>query len=186
MRDGLSPAERLCRAELARLGARFKPLETISEPEGCAVANPISLETLSEDVAVEPPATVNCATALATARFLADTVAPASSARLGSPLKAIANASGYVCRPRAGTTTVSEHAYGNAIDISGFVLKDGGSIAVLGAYDDKEKAGPFLDELRKAACGPFKTVLGPGADADHADHLHLDLAHRRNGGTFCQ
>ncbi|TIQ63130.1 MAG: extensin family protein, partial [Mesorhizobium sp.] len=36
------------------------------------------------------------------------------------------------------------------------------------------------------ACGPFKTVLGPGSDADHSLHLHLDLAPRRNGGTFCQ
>ncbi|TIS79786.1 MAG: extensin family protein, partial [Mesorhizobium sp.] len=44
----------------------------------------------------------------------------------------------------------------------------------------------FLNAVRKAACGPFKTVLGPGSDADHSLHLHLDLAPRRNGGTFCQ
>jgi hypothetical protein len=40
--------------------------------------------------------------------------------------------------------------------------------------------------VRKAACGPFKTVLGPGSDADHALHFHFDLAPRRHGGTFCQ
>jgi hypothetical protein len=48
------------------------------------------------------------------------------------------------------------------------------------------KAAKFLGAIRKAACGPFKTVLGPGSDADHALHFHFDLAPRRNGGTFCQ
>jgi hypothetical protein len=29
--------------------------------------------------------------------------------------------------------------------------------------------------FRTAACGWFTTVLGPGSDAAHADHLHLDI-----------
>ncbi|TIT86210.1 MAG: extensin family protein, partial [Mesorhizobium sp.] len=45
--------------------------------------------------------------------------------------------------------------------------------------------GKFLNTVRKAACGPFKTVLGPGSDPDHALHFHFDLEPRRNGGTFC-
>jgi hypothetical protein len=52
--------------------------------------------------------------------------------------------------------------------------------------DAPEAEAKFLDALRKAACGPFKTVLGPGSDADHALHFHFDLAPRRHGGTFCQ
>lgn len=44
----------------------------------------------------------------------------------------------------------------------------------------------FLDAVRSAACGPFKTVLGPGTDADHATHFHFDMAARRNGATYCR
>ena len=50
--------------------------------------------------------------------------------------------------------------------------------------DDREKR--FLDQVRAAACGPFKTVLGPGTDADHDTHFHLDMAARRNGYTYCK
>ena len=50
--------------------------------------------------------------------------------------------------------------------------------------DHREKK--FLDAVRSAACGPFKTVLGPGTDADHATHFHFDMAARRNGATYCK
>ena len=58
----------------------------------------------------------------------------------------------------------------------------GGTAA--GAEDRREQE--FLDEVREAACGPFKTVLGPGTDADHATHFHLDMAARRGGATYCK
>jgi hypothetical protein len=115
-----------------------------------------------------------------------DIADPAARKAFGSRIATVAHASAYVCRPRHGTSKLSEHARGNAIDIAAFLLEDGKRVEVAKAYEDKEKAGPFIDLLRKAACGPFKTVLGPGADADHADHLHLDLQPRRNGSTFCQ
>ena len=102
----------------------------------------------------------------------------------GSPLKSIQQASGYVCRPRNGTAKLSEHAFGNAVDIASFTLTDGTVITVGATRNPKHSQ--FLSKMRTAACGPFKTVLGPGSDGDHADHFHLDLAMRRNGGTFCQ
>ena len=33
-----------------------------------------------------------------------------------------------------------------------------------------------VDSVRTAACGWFTTVLGPGSDAAHTDHLHVDIA----------
>ena len=109
---------------------------------------------------------------------------PAANAEFGSPLKSIAQASGFVCRPRNGTTKLSEHAFGNALDIASFTLGNGTVIAVEPAPPAKNEK--YLRAVRNAACGPFKTVLGPGSDADHALHFHFDLAQRRNGGTFCQ
>jgi len=118
------------------------------------------------------------------ARFAANVVQPAAKVEFGADLKSINQASAFVCRPRNGTRKLSEHAFGNALDIAGFTLSDGRKIEVGPAPPDKD--AKFLNAVRKAACGPFKTVLGPGADPDHALHFHLDLEPRRHGGTFCQ
>ena len=33
----------------------------------------------------------------------------------------------------------------------------------------------LINAVRQAACGWFTTILGPGSDASHGDHLHVDL-----------
>ncbi len=40
----------------------------------------------------------------------------------------------------------------------------------------------FLTEIRADACGPFRTVLGPGSDSYHSNHFHFDLAQRSKAG----
>ena len=35
-------------------------------------------------------------------------------------------------------------------------------------------------------CARFSTVLGPGSDGYHEDHIHLDLMERRNNYKICQ
>src|SRR5262249_6788167 len=79
---------------------------------------------------------------------------------------------------------MSEHGFGNAIDISSFTLADGRRITVKQGWrgDDDERA--FLREIRKDACAEFMTVLGPGSDSHHGDHFHLDLANRRSGKAY--
>ena len=81
---------------------------------------------------------------------------------------------------------LSEHAFGNALDLSALVLKDGDTYEIRDYGKARPNHARLLKHLRDKACGPFKTVLGPGSDADHADHLHFDLAERRNGGTYCK
>ena len=45
-------------------------------------------------------------------------------------------------------------------------------------------------ELRESvlhsACTRFPTVLGPGSDGYHEDHIHLDLMERRGNYRICQ
>lgn len=180
----MPPEEFACRQRLRSIGAEFEERPPQSDPIGCALPYPIALKTLGKKIAIEPEALMNCAMAEAAARFTIDIVSPAAKAEFGQELKSISNASAYVCRPRNGNKKLSEHAFGNAFDIARFTLSDGAEIDVEPAPDPK--AVKFLATLRKAACGPFKTVLGPGSDADHALHFHLDLAPRQNGGTFCQ
>ena len=142
------------------------------------------LKSLGSDISLSPDAEMNCAMAEAAVRFANGVISPAAKDELGQGLKGISQASAYVCRPRNGTRKLSEHAFGNALDIASFTLTDGTAIAVEAA--PTQDAGRFLDKVRKSACGPFKTVLGPGSDDDHALHFHFDLAPRRTGRTFCQ
>jgi hypothetical protein len=77
---------------------------------------------------------------------------------------------------------LSEHAIGNALDVSGLKLADGKIISV----QQPNGAEALLGKVRATACGRFSTVLGPGADASHKTHVHLDLQERRHGYKMCQ
>ncbi|MDQ2632597.1 MAG: extensin family protein [Pseudomonadota bacterium] len=180
----LPPEEIACRQRLHDLGVEFDNRPAESDPAGCAMPYPVVVNSLGKAIGLEPKAELNCATAEAAARFAKDVMAPAAEDVFGKALKSISHASAYVCRPRNGTRKLSEHAFGNALDITSFTLSDGTAIAV--EPTPPERNGLFVARVRSAACGPFKTVLGPGSNADHAEHLHFDLAPRRNGGTVCE
>lgn len=184
--DGKMPAEEVaCRERLKALGVEFEEHKAESNPEiGCSIPYPIVIKTIGKSIAIAPGTELNCPMAEVAARFAADVIQPAAKADFGADLKSISQASAFVCRPRNGTRKLSEHAFGNALDIAGFTLSDGKKIEIGPAPPEQD--AKFLNAVRKAACGPFKTVLGPGADADHSLHFHLDLEPRRHGGTFCQ
>lgn len=185
--DVMPAEERACRERLRALGVAFEERERLSAPEaGCLVAYPVAVTALGPAISLAPEAVMNCAMAEAAARFAAGTISPEAERAFGSPLAAVAQASAYVCRNRHGQSKISEHALGNALDISALRLKDGTEIAVHAYGPEDLRRTDFIRTLRTKACGPFKTVLGPGSDADHALHLHLDLQQRRRGGTFCQ
>ncbi|MFU0506714.1 extensin-like domain-containing protein [Pseudaminobacter sp. NGMCC 1.201702] len=180
----MPPQEKACRARLRDLGVKFEERPPLSDPAGCALPWPLEIRSLGKDIELAPQAVMNCAIAETAARFARDVISPAAKTAYGEELKSIAQASAYVCRPRNGSQKLSEHAFGNALDIARFILSKGTEVDVSQTPD--AKAAQFLDRIRKAACGPFKTVLGPGSDADHSLHFHFDLAPRKNGGTFCQ
>lgn len=184
-RPATMPADEVaCRQRLGELGVTFEERSAESDASGCAMPYPLSVSTLGKTVKLEPAGLMNCAMAEAASRFTADTIMPAAKRDIGADLQSIAQASAYVCRPRAGTRKLSEHAFGNALDIARFNLSGGKAVDVI--LRPEENEARFLGSIRKAACGPFKTVLGPGSNADHATHLHLDLAPRKHGGTVCE
>ncbi len=69
----------------------------------------------------------------------------------------------------------SEHATGNAVDITTFTLEDGKTIHVADARDLSATSYQLLRGLRTTACGYFSTVLGPGSNAAHASQFHFDM-----------
>jgi len=184
-RPAMMPGEeKACRLRLKQLGVAFAERPQLADASGCSSPWPIAVTALSADVTLVPDAVVNCAMAERAAIFLKEHIAPKARAILGSTVQSIRQDSAYVCRPRNGTHKLSEHAFGNALDIGAFVLEDGRTVQVGGAT--KRPEGEFMLAVRLAACGPFTTVLGPGSDADHATHFHFDLAKRRPGSAFCQ
>jgi hypothetical protein len=134
-------------------------------------------------VHLQPPAVARCGMALAFVHWVRDDLAPAATPFDGS-LRRIDIAASYTCRPRNNVkgARLSEHGLANAIDISAIVVSSGGRIGI----SDPVRPAILFSEMRHTACARFTTVLGPGADAAHEHHLHLDLARRRGGFRICQ
>jgi hypothetical protein len=106
--------------------------------------------------------------------------------RAASPRKVLIGTS-YECRAqnRQSGAKLSEHAFANALDVMGFEFVNRRAISVTARWDESPEA-MFLSIIRAHACEHFTTVLGPGSDAAHADHFHLDLRERKRGARLCQ
>jgi hypothetical protein len=92
----------------------------------------------------------------------------------------------YSCRGMNGQmgAKISEHAFGNALDIGGFRLADGRKITVVHDWTrGDEQTQAFLRDVHAGACSTFTTVLGPGANVFHYNHIHVDLAMHGNSST---
>ena len=185
-------ALRACRAELRGLGAEFSVLDTI-EPEGaeqagCGVDAPFAVTRILPGIALEPETQMRCATALALAKWVRAEVLPAARALELGQLTTLNHGSTYVCRPRnhVEEADISEHALGNAIDIMSFTFESGEAITVSPKEGDGDASEAFQKAVGSGACLHFTTVLGPGSDAYHDDHLHLDIAERSSDYRLCQ
>ena len=191
MREVLAetPAElSACLAALDRLGVTYERADPIADPADpdCGIANPLTVSGIAPGVALDPPPTLRCEAALAAARWVADVAIPLSRKLPGrGPLAAIDQGTAYLCRPRADGET-SEHAFGNALDVMGFRFESGDPIRVEPRAGDGTLDEAFQRAVRAGACLDFTTVLGPGSDADHADHLHLDVKARDGGFRLCR
>ncbi|MEX0589530.1 MAG: extensin family protein [Xanthobacteraceae bacterium] len=134
-------------------------------------------------VELRPAALVRCEMAHTFARWVRDDLAAALILGDGT-LARMEIAASYTCRPRNNVSgaRLSEHGLANAIDLVALVLSGGRRIAV----DDNDAPATLLAEMRRSACARFTTVLGPGSDAAHEHHVHVDLARRRGGYRMCQ
>jgi hypothetical protein len=173
-----------------RPNAYIERVGKVKAPGACGIIKPLKVSALTGGrVAVGPSATINCPMTAALENWMTATVQPAALAWFGQPVAEIKQLGSYVCRRRNNErqAKLSEHAFGNALDIAGFRLADGREITVRGDWRGEVNARSFLREAFAGACDRFKTVLGPGV-RNHADHFHLDLAHHNNAGTsrYCR
>lgn len=170
----------VCRLRLDTLGAKF---ETVQENLGngqCRVEHPvrlIALDAAGAAIAFPDAPVLKCEFAVKFAEWLKDTGAPIIRAQANSPVAKMGTGPGYQCRGRNGDVSgkMSEHGFGNAVDITHFTLEDDRVFEVKDAASPASPSYATLKGLRGSACGYFTTVLGPGSDSAHEDHFHFDL-----------
>jgi hypothetical protein len=179
------PQPSACQSELARR-AVFTPLPPLVGPGNCGAPDVVRLEAIimpdRTQVAVSPPPTLRCGMAGAVADWVRADLGPAL-AGLGAPLKAVENYDSYECRGmnRVTGAKLSEHGKANALDIRSFTLADGRTVRPANPAASHE----FREQMRATACARFMTVLGPGSDGYHEEHIHVDLAERHSGYRIC-
>lgn len=174
-----------CRRDLKRLGVEFQDMDPIHEGS-CGIDWPVQVSAIGS-VEMKPAATLTCPMAATFSRWTKKELVPAARWRYLSGVKAIHQGSSYSCRNIRGSRgTPSQHSRGNALDVMRIELNNGKDIDVRkpGWFAFRQRG--FLNTVRQDGCGYFTTVLGPGYNADHADHFHFDIMQRRSGYVACR
>lgn len=178
-----------CRLALHMLGATVeeRPPVTGDDPD-CGIDRPLAIRAILPGVELAGAPVMRCDLARSLGLWMRDFVQPAARRLPGAPrVVALEPGTTYECRPRVGNdeARLSEHAFGNAYDIAAFRLDDGSRIAV-GPQAEGSLEAAFLAAVRWSACLDFGTVLGPGSNAAHENHLHLDVKRRSGGYRVCE
>ena len=134
-------------------------------------------------VSVKPAAILRCKMAAALAGWIRSDIAPLAE-RLGTAVSNLDNFDSFECRGRNRIVgaQLSEHGRANALDVRAFKFADGSTISLT----DRTVPRRLRESVLHSACTRFSTVLGPGSDWYHEDHIHLDLMERRNNYRICQ
>jgi hypothetical protein len=184
--QGLRAPEGSCSVKPSRIGLAEK-IRGIDEGNGCEIPNAWRVQSLGS-VSFSRAATMNCGLADPLNGWLENDVQRAARKNFGEQVVSIDVAASFACRARNHKqgAKMSEHGFGNAIDIAGFTLESGRKVTVLDGWRGGRDERRFLASVHEAACGQFRTVLGPDADRHHRDHFHLDLQNRRSGSSYCR
>ena len=157
------------------------------DAQGCGWANAVSLQSAGgATIGLSP---VTCQAAAAYSLWMIEVVQPEAERLLGSRVTAVSDFGTYSCRNIIGgfyqkyrkliervskDIVRSQHATANAIDISGFTLASGERIVVARDWKGGGPKAAFLRAVHEGACRYFRVVLGPEANREHHDHLHMD------------
>ena len=146
------------------------------------------MSTTITPATLTPAATLACPIVSALDHWVSEGVQPAARRWFGSQVVEIKQISSYSCRGMvgAGGSGISEHAFGNAIDIAAFSFADGRRVTVQEGWHGTPEEQGFLRDVHFAACNNFNTVLAPGYNAAHYNHIHVDLMRRDNGDRPCR
>jgi hypothetical protein len=181
------PPPSACRLALTEEIAIAPSIPDIHDTGGCGGEDLVRLEAVvlpdKRRVSVKPAAILRCPMASAITEWIRTDIAPLA-ASLGSVIGDLDNFDSYECRGRNRMVggRLSEHGRANALDVRALRLANGQSISLT----DRTVSRSFRESVLHSMCARFSTVLGPGSDGYHEDHIHLDLIERRNNYKICQ
>jgi hypothetical protein len=184
-----------CLDRLKTAGFEFEAISMPSAAKaGCAIDTPVRLKAVKSaprsraSIRLPDEPTLSCRFGERFGQWVRDLVAPLISGDLDVELKSVRTGPGFECRNRnrAENGKLSAHATGLAADVDSFELANGKRISVKPDGDEQIRA--TVNAIRVAACGWFTTVLGPGSDAAHADHMHVDIIQHGSSDRYriCQ
>ena len=182
-----APQPSVCRLALTEAIAIAPSIPDIHGPGDCGGEDLVRLEAVvlpdKHQVAIKPAAILRCAMASAIVDWIRTDVVPLASS-LGSAITDLDNFDSFECRGRnrVNGARLSEHGRANALDVRSLKLADGRSIS----FTDRTVPRDLRESVLHSMCARFSTVLGPGSDGYHEDHIHLDLMERRNDYRICQ
>lgn len=177
-----------CFATFFERGGIALPAASDAGTRDCAIAEPVSFRAVAmpdgSQVELDSAITVACAFAIEILDWVRSDL-PGIVSREKGKLARLTGVGGHACRPRNGVAgaPISEHATGNAMDIGGLRLDDGRILSFVGT---EPSTRALREALKTSTCARFRTVLGPGSDASHKDHLHLDMRQRPRDYKICQ
>jgi hypothetical protein len=181
------PQPSACRLALTEAIAIAPSIPDIHGPGGCGGEDLVRLEAVVlpdlRQVAVQPAAILRCRMASAIAAWVRADIAPLARS-LGSAIAGLDNFDSFECRSRNRITgaMLSEHGRADALDVRSFKFADGRTISLT----DRSVSRDLRESVLHSVCARFSTVLGPGSDGYHEDHIHLDLMERHNDYRICQ
>ena len=177
-----SPEAKRCAVDLKQAGVKFTPLPNQDHGGGCSSIDSVKL--LDIGTPTSGLGAMTCPLARNFAAWAQYAVKPAAQKYFGQKVVKIETFGTYSCRNIYGGRSgrLSQHAYSNAIDVSGFVLADGRRIMLDGGWKGDKASQDFLRALHKSACRRFGTVLSPDYNAAHYNHFHMDMS----GNGYCR
>jgi hypothetical protein len=181
------PPPSACRLALTDAIAIAPSIPDIKGPGECGAEDVVRLEAVvlpdKRRVSIKPAAILRCAMATEIANWIRTDMAPLA-ASLGTVISDLNNLDSFECRGRNGIAgaKMSEHGRANALDVHDLKLANGQSIS----FTDRTVPREVRETVLHSMCARFTTVLGPGSDGYHEDHIHLDLMERHNNYKICQ
>jgi hypothetical protein len=177
------PELRQCLADLDALHVRYRRLPDQNFPGGCQQIGTVQISDVGVPVTNLGP--VTCPLARAMTHWVREAVQPAARVWMSSQVIKVETFGSYSCRPINNVTgnKLSEHAFANAVDISGFDFANGRRVTVLAAWNGEDPDGhDFIRAAFGSGCRHFTKILGPQANSLHANHFHLDMGR----GDYCR
>ncbi len=182
-------AEREClSAGAVKINSYIEQAREIDGPGSCGMLRPFRISALAEgSVGLKSRAVLACPMVSVLDQWLIEVVQPAARLYLGTELAEV-NLGSYSCRNvnNQWSGNKSEHSYGNAVDVMSFKFEDGRTLTVERGWRGASADQNFLREVFVGGCRMFSTVLAPGSDMFHYNHLHLDLGRHSGGRQICK